>query len=210
MARSSPPPPSEDRRRTREREIVAPAQNISTYFYNGSGVSASTPMVAGVAAALLDQRPSLLNYPEQMKAILLAGSEAKHALTPGGSESIGAEGLGTLSAKWSSRVAERDTTIDTGSYGGMTFQGAQQDDCLTAPAAQTIDFEVPYISRKVRFVIDWMAHTGPANPRSGSTFSQRYSDFNLTIRKGSTVVGSSTRCASNIEWVYFTGAAQGT
>ena len=28
-------------------EIVAPAQNISTYFYNGSGVSASTPMVAG-------------------------------------------------------------------------------------------------------------------------------------------------------------------
>ena len=64
-------------------EIVAPAQNISTYFFNGSGVSASTPMVAGVAAQLLDQRPSLLNYPEQMKAILLAGSEARHALTPG-------------------------------------------------------------------------------------------------------------------------------
>ena len=63
-------------------EIVAPAQNVSTYFYNGSGVSASSPMVAGVAAALLDQRPSLLNYPEQVKAILLAGSEAKHALTP--------------------------------------------------------------------------------------------------------------------------------
>jgi len=39
--------------------------------------------------------------------------------------------------------------------------------------------------------------------------SQRFADFNLTIRKGSTVVGSSTRSASNVEWVDFTGAAQG-
>ena len=190
-------------------EIVAPAQNISTYFYNGSGVSASTPMVAGVAAALLDQRPSLLNYPEQMKAILLAGSKVHHALTPGGSQSISAEGLGTVSAKWSSRVAARDAVIHTGSYGGMTFAGAGHDDCLTAPPAQTIDFEVPYTSRKVRFVIDWMAHTAAANPRSGSTLSQRYADFNLTIRKGPTVVGSSTRSASNIEWVDFTGGTYG-
>jgi Subtilase family len=190
-------------------EMVAPAQNISTYFFNGSGVSASTPIVAGIAAALLDQRPSLLNYPEQTKAILLAASEAKHALTPSGNQSISAEGLGTATAKWASRVAEKDTTIDTGSYGGMTFKGVTKGECQTAPPAQTIDFEVPYESRKVRFVIDWMAHTGDANPRSGSTFSRRYGDFNLTIRKGSTVVGSSTRSASNIEWVDFTGAAHG-
>ena len=189
-------------------EIVAPAQNISTYFFNGSGVSASTPMVAGVAAQLLDQRPSLLNYPEQMKAILLAGSEAKHALTPGGHQSVSAEGLGTLSAKWSSRVAEKNTTINTGNYGGMTFAGVAHGDCLTPPAPQAIDFEV-YVARHVRFVIDWMAHTDAANPRSGSTLSQRYADFNLTILKGSTVVGSSTRSASNIEWVDFTGATFG-
>ncbi len=190
-------------------EIVAPAQNVSTYFFNGSGVSASTPMVAGIAAALIDQRPSLMNYPEQVKAILLAGSEAKHALTPGGSQSISAEGLGTASAKWSSRIVERDTAIDTGSYGGLTFSGDRDGDCLTAPAARTIDFDVPYESRKVRFVIDWMAHTSAADPRSGSTFSRRYADFNLTIRKGSRVVGSSTRSASNVEWVDFTGATHG-
>ena len=190
-------------------EIVAPAQSISTSFYNGTGVSASTPMVAGVAAQLLDQRPSLLNYPEQMKAILLAGSEAKHALTPGGSESISAEGLGTVSAKWSSLVAKKDTAIDTGSYGGMMFTGAHHGDCMTVPTSQGVEFEVPYTSRKVRFVIDWMAHTAAANPRSGSTFTQRFADFNLTIRKGSTVVGSSSRSASNVEWVDFTGAAYG-
>jgi hypothetical protein len=78
------------------------------------------------------------------------------------------------------------------------------------PPAQTIDFVVPYESRNVRFVIDWMAHTGDAKPRSGSTFTQRYGDFNLTIRKGSTIVGSSARSASNVEWVDFTGAAHGT
>jgi hypothetical protein len=145
-----------------------------------------------------------------MKAILLAGSEAKHALTPAGTQSLSAEGLGTASAKWASRVAEKDTAIDTGSYGQMWFTGVPQGDCRRAPQTQLIEFEVPYESRKVRFVIDWMAHTAAAEPRSGSTFSQRYADFNLTIRKGSTVVGSSNRSASNIEWVDFTGAAHGT
>ncbi len=190
-------------------EMVAPAQNISTYFYNGSGVSASTPMVAGIAAALLDQRPSLLNYPEQMKAILLAGSHARHALSPSGNRSVSAEGLGTASAKWASRVAEKNTTLHTGNYGGMTFTGIDDGDCRRAAPSQTIHFRVPYASRKVRFVIDWMAHTGDANPRSGSTFSQRYADFNLKVRKGSTTVGLSTRSASNVEWVDFTGAALG-
>ena len=190
-------------------EIVAPAQSISTYFFNGSGVSASTPMVAGVAAQLLDQRPSLLNFPEQMKAILLAGSEAKHALTPGGSQSISAEGLGTVSAKWSSRVAEKNTAIDTGSYGGMTFQGVaawrlpdgagRPDDRLRGATPR---------ARSGSSSTGWPT-PGRANPRSGSVVSQRYADFNLTIRKGSTVVGSSTRSASNVEWVDFTGAAQG-
>ena len=190
-------------------EIVAPAQSISTGFFNGTGVSASTPIVAGVAAAILDQRPSLLNYPEQMKAILLAASEVKHALTPGGSQSVSAEGLGTASAKWASRVVEQNAATDTGSYGGLTFAGAGGGDCLSAPAPQTIDFEVPSVSRNVRFLIDWMAHTGAALPRSGSTLSVRHADFNLTIRKGSTVVGSSARSASNIEWVDFTGATYG-
>jgi hypothetical protein len=190
-------------------EIVAPAQNVSTYFFNGSGVSASTPMVAGIAAALLDQRPSLLNFPEQMKAALLAGSHARHSTTPGGNRSVSAEGLGTASAKWASRVAEQDTSIDTGSYGGMTFTGIEAGNCRRAAPSQTIHFDVPYASRNVRFVIDWMAHTGDANPRSGSTFSQRYTDFNLKVRKGATTVGLSTRSASNVEWVDFTGAALG-
>jgi hypothetical protein len=190
-------------------EIVAPAQNVSTGFYNGTGVSAATPIVAGIAAALLDQRPSLLNYPEQMKAILLASSEAKHALTPGGSQSISAEGLGTASAKWASLVVDQNATSDTGSYGGLTFEGVGGGDCLTPPAPQTIDFEVPNTARKVRFLIDWMAHTGPASPRSGSTLSVRHADFNLTIRKDSTVVDSSNRSASNIEWVDFSGATLG-
>ena len=192
-------------------EIVAPAQNVSTYFYNGSGVSAATPMVAGIAAALIDQRPSLLNYPEQVKAILLAASEAKHALTPGGNRSISVEGLGTASAKWASRIAERHETLHTGDYGGLTFDstGGGDGECLDAPAAQSIDLEVPYATRKVRVVIDWLAHTGAANPRSGSTSSVRQADFNLTILKGPTIVGQSTRSASNVEWVDFAGATHG-
>jgi hypothetical protein len=188
-------------------EVVAPAQNVSTYFYNGSGVSASTPMVAGIVAQLIDQRPTLLNFPEQMKAIILAGSSARHSLTPGGARSVSAEGLGTANAKWSSRVVERNDTLHTGSHGGLTFTSDEErDDCQQAPPAQSVEFEVPYTSRKLRFVVDWMAHTSQANPRSGSTVSRRLTDFDLTIMRGSTVIGRSTRSASNVEWVDFTGS----
>jgi hypothetical protein len=190
-------------------EIAAPAQNVSTWFANGSGVSASTPIVAGIAASLLDQEPSLLNYPERTKAIILAASEAKHALTPSGSTHPGVEGLGTASAKWASRIADRDTAIHTGSYGGMTFHGDRDGGCYESPASQQVTFRVPYASRKVRFVIDWMAHTAPADPRSGSTASRRHADFNLMVFKGSTYVRSSTRSASNVEWVDFNGAMHG-
>ncbi|MGZ9159692.1 MAG: S8 family serine peptidase [Candidatus Limnocylindrales bacterium] len=190
-------------------EIVAPAQNISTYFSNGSGVSAATPMVAGVAASILEQQPSLLNFPERMKAVLLAGTRAKRVLTPSGNESVSVGGLGLVSAKWSSRVAARDERLATGDFGGLTFKGDRQGDCYAPPEPESIRFPVGASNRKLRFVIDWMAHTGDANPRSTTNQSRRYADFNLTIRKGDTIIGSSNRSASNVEWVDFTAAAHG-
>lgn len=191
-------------------ELVAPAQTISTYFANGSGVSAATPMVAGIAASILEQQPSLLNFPERMKAVLLAAAEVKHAKTPSGKESVSVEGLGLANAKWASRIADRDRRLVTGDFGGLTFDGDRQGDCYAPPSARTIDFVVGATNRKVRFVIDWLAHTGPADPRSRTNASRRHADFNLTIRKGETLVGSSTRSASNVEWVDFSGATHGT
>jgi hypothetical protein len=191
-------------------ELVAPAENIGTGFTEGDGVSAATPMVAGVAAQILEQRPSLLNFPEQMKALLLAASETHHALSPFGNENPGAEGLGTVYAKWSSMIARKDTVADTGDYGGKTFNGVQIGGCWASPPAQTVTFEVPFTTRKLRFLITWMAHTSTPNPTGGSTLDQRFADFNLTIRKGTTVVGSSNRSASNIEWVDFVGSTHGT
>ncbi len=190
-------------------ELVAPAQSVSTYFANGSGVSAATPMVAGVAAAILQQQPSLLNFPERMKAILLAASEAKHALTPSGKQSISVEGLGHVSAKWASWIASRNTRYHTGDFGGLSVDGDRQGDCYAPPEPRSIDFTVAAANRRVRFVIDWLAHTGPANPRSTSNQSRRHADFNLSIRKGGTLVGSSNRSASNVEWVDFAASTHG-
>ncbi|MGP1674565.1 MAG: S8 family peptidase [Candidatus Limnocylindrales bacterium] len=190
-------------------EIVAPAQNISTYFSNGSGVSAATPMVAGVAAAILDQQPSLLNFPERMKALLLTAAERKHALTPSGNESLSVEGVGLVSASMSSRIADRSAALRSGDFGGETFEGDRNGDCYSSPKSESVDFVVADTKRRVRFLINWMAHTGDANPRSKTNESRRYADFNLTITKGDTVVGSSTRSASNIEWVDFRGSTHG-
>jgi hypothetical protein len=68
---------------------------------------------------------------------------------------------------------------------------------------------VPYASRKVRFVVDWLAHTGAANPRATSNVSRRHADFDLTVHKGDRVVGTSTRSASNVEWVDFSASTLG-
>jgi hypothetical protein len=190
-------------------EMVAPAVTISTYFANGSGVSAATPMVAGTAASILEQEPSLLNFPERMKALLLAASEVRHARTPSGRENVGVEGLGLVSAKWSSRIAAGDRSLLTGDVGGLTFDGDRQGDCYGPPRSRSVDFEVPYASRKVRFVVDWLAHTGAANPRATSNVSRRHADFDLTVHKGDRVVGTSTRSASNVEWVDFSASTLG-
>ena len=122
-------------------------------------------MVAGIAAALLDQRPSLLNFPEQMKAILLAGSEAKHALTPGGNQSVSAEGLGTA-IRQVGEPGRREGHDDRHRELRRDDLQGRQARATAGPRRRprTIDFEVPYASRKVRFVIDWMAHTGRRQP----------------------------------------------
>lgn len=190
-------------------ELVAPAQTISTGFANGTGVSAATPMVAGVAASVIGQQPSLLNFPERVKAIILAASERRHALTPSRVENQGAEGMGALSAEWATRIAARDKRLLTGDYGGTTITAERHGDCYALPDPIRVDFVVGASDRHVRFVVDWMAHTGAANPRSGSTVSRRYADLNLTIRKGDEVVGSSNRSASNIEWVDFRASTLG-
>jgi hypothetical protein len=188
-------------------ELVAPAQSISTWFANGSGVSAATPMVAGIAASILEQEPSLLNFPERMKAVLLAASRAKHALTPSGKQSVSVEGLGLASAKWASWIVSRHKAYRTGDFGGMTIDGDRQGGCYTPPDPVTVDFIVGSTDHKVRFVVDWMAHTGPANPRATSNESRRFADFNLAIHKDGTLIGESNRSASNVEWVDFTGSA---
>ncbi|HEV2798906.1 MAG TPA: S8 family serine peptidase [Pyrinomonadaceae bacterium] len=77
----NPTSPNNDREKP---EVAAPGTNISSLLMTdsaacptgdvGSGTSYAAPMVAGVAALLMDTVPSLKNYPETVKAVILAGA----------------------------------------------------------------------------------------------------------------------------------------
>lgn len=89
-------------------EVAAPGTNISSLLMTdssdcptgdvGSGTSYSAPMVAGVAALLMDAVPSFKYYPETVKAVIMAGAinnvEGSAAL----SDRDGAGGVNALSS----------------------------------------------------------------------------------------------------------------
>jgi hypothetical protein len=89
-------------------EVAAPGTNITSLLMTdsaacptgdvGSGTSYSAPMVAGVAALLMDAVPSFKYYPETVKAVIMAGAinnvEGSAAL----SDRDGAGGVNALSS----------------------------------------------------------------------------------------------------------------
>jgi hypothetical protein len=64
----------------------------------GSGTSFSAPMVAGLAAGLMQAKPSLGAYPELMKALILAGALDNVEGSPAMSERDGAGGVNALAS----------------------------------------------------------------------------------------------------------------
>ncbi len=97
-------------------EVAAPGTNITSTIMTtpgncdtadvGSGTSYSAPMVAGLAADLIQVRPTLAIYPESMKALILAGARDNVEGAVSWSEKDGAGGVNAL-ASYESAVNNR-------------------------------------------------------------------------------------------------------
>ena len=166
-------------------EVAAPGANIKTTImapnFNcnndeiGSGTSFSAPMVAGLAADLIQVRPSLRVYPESMKALILAGATDNVEGAAGLSEKDGAGGVNALTSytsvvnnryTWryvvpSSFDASRNITIDIGWVNAgqrvkvaMVWDSTPTSDYLTDPLKADLDLYV-YGPTQSLYSVSW-------------------------------------------------------
>ena len=156
--------------------LSAPAVSVRTANGTiGDGTSIASPIVAGIGAQLIARSPSLANWPEATRAILMAGANRRTPL-PGGGLSRDHEGVGTASARWSNRV------LDNGPYGGYMLG--------TMTEGQTVTRNIPVVQgQRVRVSLAWSSHTsGTSN--LGKTDVLR-ADLDLVIRQpNGTTTGS--------------------
>jgi hypothetical protein len=181
-------------------ELVAPAVRVTSAGWSGTGTSFATPLAAGAAATLISRDAPLRQEPETVKAALLAGSLAHQTVAPGSSApSVSYQGLGTLTAKWAHLALSRDSPTGSPDTGGYGFSVVDGTDAECAGPARMVKVPMQgHGGRRMRFAIAWNSHD------DGSGVDRRWADFNLQVWKGSTLVASSNRVASNVEWVDWT------
>lgn len=177
--------------------VSAPAASVITANGLGaSGSSVASPIVAGIAAQVISNLPSVALRPEVTRAIIMAGAINRSPM-PDGSKNSDHEGTGTASALWANRLL----AIGDAPYGGHRMGS------MTAGQAVTQDIAV-VAGQKVKVVLTWNSRT------SGTSISTRTdrltADLDLRIvQPDGSVVGSYT-FDNNYEWVEFTASRTGT
>lgn len=163
--------------------IVTPIGGI------GSGTSYAAPMIAGLAANMIQADANLTNWPEAIKAVIMA--TAMHNIE--GSE----------------RYSDKDGA------GGMVATAAMvsvERDNWDAKSVTSASFPMTYTQyahkgERVRFVVAW-----DSNPNSGFTTDPLEFDIDLYAYRanGTTVISTSTSGVNNFEIVDFIAPASET
>ena len=177
--------------------VSAPAASVITANGLGaSGTSVASPIVAGIAAQVIANLPSLALRPEVTRAIIMAGAINRTPM-PDGSKNADHEGTGTASALWANKLLAAGDTVNGGHrMGSMT-------------AGQTVAQDIAVVAgQKVKVVLTWNSRT------SGTSISTRTdrlaADLDLRIvQPDGSVLGSYT-FDNNFEWVEFTASRSGT
>lgn len=160
----------------------------------GSGTSIASPIVAGIAARLVARDPTLLAWPEAVRALLMAGA-VSHTLMPDGSVNADHEGAGSASAAWANRA------LEGGAYGGYavgSMNGSQTPTRQISVAA----------GQRVRVALAWSSHTSGSNNLSKA--DTLASDLDLAVTGPDGTVVRSLSWDNNYEVVEMTAGASGT
>ncbi|MBU0968663.1 MAG: S8 family peptidase [Proteobacteria bacterium] len=180
-------------------EVSAPGSRIYSTTTNlpwlgsiGSGTSYSAPMVSSTIALMIDRNPSLDNWPEAVKAILMA--TATHNIE-GARRLSDKDGAGGIVASRADYVA-MNTSNAYGRWGGMAYS------CSTAdPYKISMSLTA---GKRTRVVIVWDQNTA-----YGLYGSKPSADLDLKIYRGTTLIAGSYSMDNTYEIVQFTPAVTG-
>ncbi|MFZ3382320.1 MAG: S8 family serine peptidase [Candidatus Methanoperedens sp.] len=153
-----------------------------------AGTSYAAPAVAGEAALLMQVYSNFKNWPEVIKAIIMASAD--HNI----------EGDSRLSEKDGVGGIDINKAYETGSRAlGMTTSAGNFPEHLSLTATT---------GQKVRVVITWDSHPDNNHPPTSDTLQ---SDLNLVVYSPSgAAVGTSSSFDNNYEIVEFTAPSTGT
>jgi hypothetical protein len=160
-------------------EVSAPGTNIRM-LSNGfpwpgqtdSGTSFAAPMVAGTAARLIQRKPFLGIWPEQLRAILMASADNN---IEGATRLSDVDGAGMINANSAVRI------LDDNRHGG------QRVDCSTFGTSQVVSSTTLSAGQRLRAAISWTA-----DPSAADHAVRPSADLDLEVRGPS----SSFRSAS--------------
>ena len=153
----------------------------------GSGTSYASPMVASLAADLIEITPTLSSRPEVLRSIIMA--TALHNIE-GSAEYSDVDGAGGIDATAAAATVERGNWDDRSINSSTTF-----------PITIT---QFAYKGERVRFVINWLS-----NPDAGYTTDSLPADLDLAAYRanGTTLLDFSDSSANNFEIVDFVAPA---
>ncbi len=157
----------------------------------GSGTSYSSPIVAGQAALVLDRNPGLKQWPEAVKAIIMASAAYNIEGGTIWSEKDGAGGVNAL----------RSDDVTRGAAGNF---GARTYDCAV-PADLDVSTVALQAGKRYRFVIAW-----DNNPAWANYANRPSADLDLKIvNAGNSTVAQSLSNDNTYEVVEYTPNANG-
>lgn len=156
----------------------------------GSGTSYASPMVAALAADLIQAVPAFSSEPEVLRALIMA--TALHNIE-GSSRYSDVDGAGGIDVSAALASAERGN-----------YQSTFIDASTTYPITYT---QYAYAGEKVRFAISWLS-----NPTSDYTTDPLPVDLDLSAYRadGTTYITGSASISNNFEIVEFTAPASET
>ena len=160
-------------------ELSAPGTDIrmlsNGFPWSGqtnSGTSFAAPMVAGTAARLIQRKPFLGVWPEQLRAVLMASAVNN---IEGATRLSDVDGAGMMAANTATRI------LDDNRHGG------QRVDCARFGSSQVVSSTTLNRGQRLRAAISWTAD--PSDPNHTNRPS---ADLDLEVRGPSGSVFSSS------------------
>ena len=137
----------------------------SGFPYGGqvdTGTSFAAPMVTGTAARLIERKPFLGSWPEQLRAILMASAVRN---VEGATRLSDVDGAGMIAANTAVRV------LDANRHGGRQVQ------CSSFGASQSMDTVQLRAGDRLRAAISWTA-----DPSAPDHATRPSADLDLQVR----------------------------